>query len=186
MRLTPSSATGWRAAAIAGSCVVALLAVLTGELVIPAGASLGALTLVPVVAAAWLLQTRLATVVVAIALLVRIAGVLHGLDPVTAGAEVAMLLMAAASVRGASALLTRWRESEVARSLQAAEMAVMAARERIAAGLHSREVRTIFATTLKLQAALTMAGTDDMRERVEAAIADLDKLTAELRKDVFA
>lgn len=166
--------------------MVGLLAVLAGELVIPSGASLGALTLVPVVVAAWLLQTRLATVVVAIALLVRIAGMLHGLDPVTAGAEVAMLIMAAAGVRGASALLVRWRESEVARNLQSEEMAVMAARERIAADLHSREVRAIFSATLKLQAALTMPVNDAVRERVETAISELDQLTAELREDVFA
>jgi len=162
------------------------MAVLIGELIIPSGASLGALTLVPVVVAAWLLPNSVATVVIAIALLVRVAGVFHGLDLVTAGAEVAMLLMAAVTVRAAGGLLARWRESELARDVQSEELAVMAARERIAADLQSKEVRSIFSATLKLQAALTISGNDEVRQRVKAAISELDELTTELRQEVFA
>ena len=55
----------------------------------------------------------------------------------------------------------------------------------IAADLLSKEVRSIFSATLKLQAALTISGNDDVRERVQAVITELDELTSELRKDVF-
>ena len=61
----------------------------------------------------------------------------------------------------------------------------MAARERSAANLQSKEVRSISSATLKLQAALTISGNDEVRERVKAAISELDEVTAELRKDVF-
>ena len=181
----PSGARGWQGMTVALASAACLFAILVAELFIPLSSSLGALTVLPVAASAWLLPGRQAAPVVALALLVRIAGVFDGLDAITAGAEMVLLLLSAVAIRSAAELLIRWRESEAELREQAAELAVMVERERIGSELISKEVRILFAASLKLQGAVTMAMSAHARERVQGTIDDLDQLVADLRQEVF-
>ena len=180
------SAKGWRGVAVGGACFASLLAILLVEVLGLSGASLGSLAVLPVAAAAWLLPNRGAIAVAAVALLVRVFGVFGGLDPVTAGAEIAMLVIAAGAVRVSAELLIRWSETEADWHLRSVTQAAMTEREQIGAELHSMEMRLLFAATLKLEAALTLMTDDSARPRVQGALADLDGLLADLRREVFA
>ena len=64
-------------------------------------------------------------------------------------------------------------------------MAVAEDRDRIARDLHDTVIQRLFGTGLSLQAAASLAE-DPLRERLEAAVADLDEMIFELRTTIFS
>jgi signal transduction histidine kinase len=184
--LGPSSAAGWRGFLVAVACLGVLLAILGGELFTPSGGSLGALALLPVATAAWLLRRTGAIVVVAAALVIRVAGVRAGVDPLTAVAEIIMLLVAAVAIRVTAELIPRWRASLAQSQEQARILAVMTERERIGEELNSRTRQVLFTATLKLQAASSLTSNEEANARLRSALDDLDNLLSDLPREVFA
>ena len=92
-------------------CILFLALVLDADLSTP-GLSLGALAILPVVAAAWLLSGRLAALVAGLAILNRVlSGALGGVPPLQAGAEVVTLGLVAAVGRVAGAYLAATRSA---------------------------------------------------------------------------
>ncbi|TMD51359.1 MAG: GAF domain-containing protein [Chloroflexi bacterium] len=92
-------------------CILFLALVLAADLSTP-GLSLGALAILPVVAAAWLLSGRLAALVAGLAILNRVlSGALGGVPPLQAGAEVVTLGLVAAVGRVAGAYLAATRSA---------------------------------------------------------------------------
>ena len=167
-------------------CVVLLAGDMAVELTIAPGASVGALTVLPVAAAAWLLPGRSATLVVVLALLERVADVRIGLEWVTGFSEALMLVTVALAVRLAARFLATWREAEERLRLQGQRVALLAERERIGTELNSSTVRVLFDATLHLQAAISTLPEGRPRQRAQAAIGEIDDLIAKLRAQVFS
>ncbi len=67
-----------------------------------------------------------------------------------------------------------------------AELAVLADRDRIARDLHDLVIQRLFATGLALQGASRMTVRPEVRERVEAAIEDLDVTIRDIRATIFS
>lgn len=65
-----------------------------------------------------------------------------------------------------------------------AERLVARDRDRIARDLHDLVIQRLFATGMQLQAARNL-GVDDLRPRIDGAVADLDAAIAELRSTIF-
>jgi signal transduction histidine kinase len=64
-------------------------------------------------------------------------------------------------------------------------LAVVSDRERIARDLHDVVIQRLFATGMQLQAAAMRATSDDVRERVEHSVADLDATIRDVRATIF-
>jgi signal transduction histidine kinase len=167
-------------------CSMMLLAILALELLVAPYGSLGALAVVPVAAAAWLLPGRGTTFIVVLALIVRVFGVsVGGVDVLTAGVEAIVLIIVAVTIRLAGSLLVRWQDSEARLRLQAESFAVLAERERIASQVYESTIHALIGATLQLQSAGTMIDQAPPRGRIQATIADLDKLIVELRQTIL-
>jgi len=65
------------------------------------------------------------------------------------------------------------------------ELAVVSDRERIARDLHDLVIQRLFATGMQLQAAAMRVTDDDVRERVERSVADLDATIRDVRATIF-
>lgn len=65
-------------------------------------------------------------------------------------------------------------------------LAVAEDRERIARDLHDKVIQRLFATGLGLQAAAGQVETDPVRERLTAAVDDLDQAIRDIRTSIFA
>ena len=65
------------------------------------------------------------------------------------------------------------------------ELMLVADRDRIARDLHDLVIQRLFATGLHLQGARRMATGDDVRARLDAAVADLDVTIRDIRSTIF-
>jgi len=65
-------------------------------------------------------------------------------------------------------------------------LTVAADRERIARDLHDTVIQRLFATGLALQSSLPLAENPDLRDRLEAAISDLDDIIRQVRTTIFS
>jgi signal transduction histidine kinase len=65
-------------------------------------------------------------------------------------------------------------------------LTVAADRERIARDLHDTVIQRLFATALALQSSLPLAENPDLRDRLEAAISDLDDTIRQVRTTIFS
>jgi signal transduction histidine kinase len=65
------------------------------------------------------------------------------------------------------------------------ELMLVADRDRIARDLHDLVIQRLFATGLQLQGARRMAVSDDVRERLDTAVADLDVTIRDIRSTIF-
>lgn len=65
------------------------------------------------------------------------------------------------------------------------ELLLVADRDRIARDLHDLVIQRLFATGLQLQGARRMAPNDEVRERLDAAVADLDTTISDIRSTIF-
>jgi signal transduction histidine kinase len=115
-----------------------------------------------------------------------VAGVRAGVDPLTAVAEIIMLLVAAVAIRVTAELIPRWRASLAQSQEQARILAVMTERERIGEELNSRTRQVLFTATLKLQAASSLTSNEEANARLRSALDDLDNLLSDLPREVFA
>jgi len=176
----------WQNAAVATVCAIALLAVLVLDQVVRPGASFGALTIVPIAVAAWVLTDWTAVAVVGFGLGIRLVGVaLGGVDPLTASADIASLLLVALALSAARRYLTRWREAQAELQSEQARQAAAAERERISTQLPAHEIRVLFGLTLELQAAASDTADEAVRTRITTVIDELDGLVRDLRRLVF-
>jgi signal transduction histidine kinase len=177
----------WQNAAVAAVCATALLAVLVLDQVVRPGASFGALTILPVAVAAWILTGWTAVAVVGFGLGIRLVGVaLGGVDPLTASADIASLLLVALALSAARRYLTRWRETQAELQSERTRHAALAERERIGAQMPAHEIRVLFGLTLELQAAASDATDEAVRTRITTVIDELDDLVRDLRRLVFS
>lgn len=69
---------------------------------------------------------------------------------------------------------------------RARELDVVTDRERIARDLHDTVIQRLFATGLLLQGAVRMAGSDQVAERIQEAVGDLDETIRQIRSTIFA
>lgn len=67
-----------------------------------------------------------------------------------------------------------------------AALAVLEDRDRIARDLHDLVIQRLFATGLQLQGAIRLTGKPQVRERIEAAVDDLDATIRDVRASIFA
>jgi signal transduction histidine kinase len=67
-----------------------------------------------------------------------------------------------------------------------AALAVLEDRDRIARDLHDLVIQRLFATGLQLQGAIRLTGKPQVRERIEAAVDDLDATIRDIRASIFA
>ena len=65
------------------------------------------------------------------------------------------------------------------------ELLLVADRDRIARDLHDLVIQRLFATGLQLQGARRIALSDEVRERIDAAVADLDTTIGDIRSTIF-
>ncbi len=65
------------------------------------------------------------------------------------------------------------------------ELVLVADRDRIARDLHDLVIQRLFATGLQLQGARTSAVTEEVRERLDSAVADLDATIRDIRSTIF-
>ncbi|HYO38585.1 MAG TPA: GAF domain-containing protein [Nocardioidaceae bacterium] len=65
------------------------------------------------------------------------------------------------------------------------ELMLVADRDRIARDLHDLVIQRLFATGLQLQGVRRIAGSDDLRSRLDAAVADLDVTIRDIRSTIF-
>jgi len=185
-RLVDAEVQPWQNAAVAAVCTTALLAVLVLDQVVGHAASFGALTIVPVAVAAWLLTDWMAVTVVGCGLGIRLIGVaLGGVDVLTASADIASLLVVALALAAARRYLTRWRETQAELQSERARQAATAERERIGTQLPAHEIRVLFGLTLELQAAASDTADEATRTRITRVIDELDGLVRDLRRLVF-
>uniref|UniRef100_UPI001FECEA07 sensor histidine kinase n=1 Tax=Pseudonocardia pini TaxID=2758030 RepID=UPI001FECEA07 len=66
------------------------------------------------------------------------------------------------------------------------QLDVLADRDRIARDLHDHVIQRLFATGLRLQSSLKLDAGPEVRERIEAAVDDLDRTVREIRTSIFA
>jgi signal transduction histidine kinase len=65
------------------------------------------------------------------------------------------------------------------------ELMLVADRDRIARDLHDLVIQRLFATGLQLQGARRIAVSDEVRDRIDAAVADLDVTIRDIRSTIF-
>jgi signal transduction histidine kinase len=66
------------------------------------------------------------------------------------------------------------------------EVAVLEDRERIARDLHDKVIQRLFATGMTLQTMLPVTGRDDVSDRINATVDELDVTIREIRSTIFA
>ena len=164
---------GWAFTAV---CALALGLVFVGETVTPSTAILGAFSLLPVLAAAWLLSRFQAIGVAALAIFLRVATVpVDGVHALTVAAEVVTIVAIAAVGRVAAVTLTAFRAAE-----KLAEE-----RERISKELHDGTIQSLFAVGIELKAAQAQSGDARMKPAVDNAVDELDRVILDLRQYIF-
>ena len=106
-----------------GICLVALGLVMVADLAAPRHATVGAIALLPVAAAAWLLSVRLTVVVVAVAMVLSVVDSAVGaIHPITAATQLVMCPVLAVLARlAATSVLRSRREERAARTARASE-----------------------------------------------------------------
>jgi len=65
------------------------------------------------------------------------------------------------------------------------ELMLISDRDRIARDLHDLVIQRLFATGLQLQGARRIAVSDDLRDRIDSAVADLDVTIRDIRSTIF-
>jgi signal transduction histidine kinase len=65
------------------------------------------------------------------------------------------------------------------------ELMLVADRDRIARDLHDLVIQRLFATGLQLQGARRIAASEDIQQRIDAAVADLDVTIRDIRSTIF-
>lgn len=65
------------------------------------------------------------------------------------------------------------------------ELVLVSDRERIARDLHDQVIQRIFATGLQLERTRRASDSDEVRERITAAMEDLDRTISEIRRTIF-
>ena len=171
------------ATGLASLVLVAALSAL--ELAFPGLATLGSLVIIPVLAAAWLLDSPLFLTVAGLALASRVVAWWGGdLDPGTAVAEIAAVLLVGATARIAALSTVQRRDAERRLSEQTLQLARLDERERIAQDIRQDTVKKLFGITLTLQAVGALPPAQ-AAQRLEEAVAELDQLCADLRHTVF-
>jgi signal transduction histidine kinase len=164
---------GWAFAAV---CVLALALVFIAETVTPSAAILGAFSVLPVLAAAWLLSRFQALGVAALAILFRIATVpVDRVHPLTVAAEVVTIIAIAAVGRVAAVSLTAFRAAET----------LAEERERMSRELHDGTIQSLFAVGIELKAAQAQSGDGRMKAAVDNAVDELDRVILDLRQYIF-
>jgi signal transduction histidine kinase len=183
----PTKLLAWppRQGFVLASTVGILVVVLGAELLTPPLASLGAFAFIPVVIAGWLLPVRAASAVVGLALLVRIFGILGGVHPLTAVAETVMLVTIGFAAALAADRFRRWNQAQLRLRAQAAELAAAAERERIAQDITRSVIRTVFAVTLDLHAALSLSDEEVVQQKIQSANKKLDDEITRIRSAIF-
>lgn len=182
----PATWSGARGVALSTACLVALLGLLLFEIKSASYVSVGALAVIPVAAAAWLLDIRGAMAIAAFAVFVRAVGVASGgIDVLTAVVETVVLVAVAIAISQAGEMLLRWRESEIQIREQGERLAVLAERERIASQAYDNAIHALIGTTLRLQSAATVLDEGAAKQRVAAAIGDLDRVVVQLRQAIL-
>lgn len=173
--------------ALLTGATVTLLGILGAELLLlPPLASLGAFVFLPVLAGAWLLPARLGGPLIALAVAVRLVGMVSGsVHVLTAVAEILMVVTIGVTTLVAADRLRRWQEAQVRWREQARDLAAAAERERIAGRLTDDVTRSLFAITLELQAAMGFVEQAGARQRIESAMGKLDDQIADLRHLAF-
>jgi len=66
-----------------------------------------------------------------------------------------------------------------------AELAIVTDRDRIARDLHDLVIQRLFATGLQLQGARRFAGSEEVMQRIDTAVADLDLTIRDIRTTIF-
>jgi hypothetical protein len=185
--LQPQSLTGTPSGlALTVGCLAAILMIAAMETVRPGFASLGSLLFLPVLASAWLVGTWQAAAVSALAVATRIFG--HGMSGVdfgTALSEATMIIALAVMARLAANSLVESHKAETRVREQAYLLQSLAQREQIAAKVNDATVRNLFGLSIRLQAVSELIEDSQAKQRVSAAVQDIDTLCAELRSLVF-
>lgn len=182
----PATWSGVRGAALSTACLAVLLGLLLLEVKSASYVSVGALAVIPVAAAAWLLDVRGAMAIAAFAVFVRAVGVASGgIDVLTAVVETVVLVAVAIAISQAGEMLMRWRESEIQMRAQGERLAVLAERERIASQAYDDAIHALIGTTHRLQSAATVLDEGAAKQRVAAAIGDLDHVIVQLRRAIL-
>lgn len=182
----PATWSGVRGVALSTACLAGLLGLLLLEVKSASYVSVGALAVIPVAAAAWLLDTRGAMAIAAVAVFVRAVGVASGsIDVLTAVVEMAVLVAVAIAINQAGEMLMRWRESEIQMRAQGERLAILAERERIASQAYDNVIHALIGTTHRLQSAAAVLDEGAAKQRVAAAIGDLDQVIVQLRQAIL-
>jgi signal transduction histidine kinase len=164
---------GWAFTAV---CALALGLVFVGETVTPSTAILGAISLLPVLAAAWLLSRFQTIGVATLAIFLRILTVpVDRVHALTVAAEAVTIVAIAAVGRVAAVTLTAFRAAE-----KLAEE-----RERISKELHDGTIQSLFAVGIELKAAQAQSGDARMKPAVDSAVDQLDRVILDLRQYIF-
>jgi signal transduction histidine kinase len=173
--------------AVTSGVAATLLAVLGAELIMPPLVSISAFVFVPVSVAGWLLAPSLAWPVVAVAAAIRLIALLEGpINPLTASAEILMLVTIGAVTMLAADRFRTWRAAETELFKVTARSAAAAEQDRIARQLTDDLARNLFATTLDLQSAMEFVEGEPARRRIATALARLDAQITDLRRVIFA
>lgn len=163
-----------------------LLALLILELKTPRSGSIGALTLIPVSGAAWMVDGMQFRLVTGIAISLRLAVMIDGdVYFLTALMDITAICIVAFALRQTKMYIRRERQLDRLAEHRARELAVLAERERIARAMVQGATKKLFGVSLNLQAARTLAETHQVSDRLEKAIEELDGVISGLRDDLF-
>jgi signal transduction histidine kinase len=173
------------AAGIAVACTLGIVALFIADLSTPSQVTVGALGVLPIAAAAWLLPRRATVLVATLAILAQVILALSGsVGWVSAAAAVstfvAVVLLVRAAAQGFHAVTAR---NELERELLE-RIAIDQERTRISQDLHDGAVQAIYAVGMGLQAVARATDDDLVRIRLRNEARALDGVIDDLRSYV--
>jgi signal transduction histidine kinase len=174
------------AAGIVIACTLGILALFIADLSTPSQVTVGALGVLPIAAAAWLLPRRATALVLTLSILAQLVLVLTGsVSWVSAAAAastfVAVVLLVRAAAQGFAAVTAN---HELERQLLE-RIAIDQERARISQDLHDGAVQAIYAVGMGLQAVSRSTDDDLLRIRLRNEARTLDGVIDDLRSYVF-